>query len=88
MATNKIAVIISHEYISRVKAKWFLLSTLLAPLALVLLVMIPLLAAVLAGEGNEGKTAVLDRTGPPQGVCQPSVRVLPAVVELRRPSPE
>lgn len=63
MATNKIGVIISHEYLSRVKAKWFLLSTLLAPLALVLMVMIPVLAAVLAGEGNEGKTAVLDRTG-------------------------
>ncbi len=63
MATNKIAVIISHEYISRIKAKWFLLSTLLAPLALVLMVMIPLLAAYLAGDGNEGKTAVLDRTG-------------------------
>ena len=63
MATNKIGVIISHEYLSRVKAKWFLLSTLLAPLALVLMIMIPVLAAVLAGEGNEGKTAVLDRTG-------------------------
>lgn len=63
MATNKIGVIISHEYIYRVKAKWFLLSTLLAPLALVAMVMIPLLAAVLAGEGNEGKTAILDRTG-------------------------
>ncbi|MDZ4746552.1 MAG: ABC transporter permease [bacterium] len=63
MTTNKIGVIISHEYLSRVKAKWFLLTTLLAPLALVVMVMIPVLAAVLAGDGNEGKVAVMDRTG-------------------------
>lgn len=60
---SKIAVIISHEYRTRVRAKWFIVSTLLAPFGLALLIAVPVLAAILAGDGAEGKVAVLDRTG-------------------------
>lgn len=60
---NKIGVIISHEYRTRVRAKWFIISTLLAPFGLALLIVVPALAAILAGDGTEGKVALLDRTG-------------------------
>ncbi len=60
---NKIGVIIAHEYRSRVRAKWFIVSTLLAPFGLALLIVIPVIAALLAGDGTEGKIALMDRTG-------------------------
>lgn len=60
---NKIGVIISHEYRTRVRAKWFIISTLLAPLGLALLIAVPVIAALLAGDGTEGKIALVDRTG-------------------------
>lgn len=60
---SKIIVIIAHEYRTRVRAKWFIISTLLAPFGLALIIAVPVLAAVLAGDGSEGKVAVLDRTG-------------------------
>ncbi len=60
---SKISVIIAHEYLTRIRAKWFLISTLLAPFGLALLVAVPVLAAILAGDGSEGKVAVLDKTG-------------------------
>lgn len=59
---SKISVIIAHEYLTRVKNKWFIIGTLLAPLGLVLMFTIPILAAALAGDGQEGKVAVIDRT--------------------------
>ncbi|MCX6141305.1 MAG: ABC transporter permease [Candidatus Kapabacteria bacterium] len=59
---SKISVIISHEYRTRVRAKWFIISTLLAPFGLALIIAVPVLAAVLAGDGAEGKVVVLDRT--------------------------
>lgn len=59
---NKINVIIRHEYTTRVKSKWFIISTLLGPLGLALMIALPVLAAVLAGDGAEGKVAILDRT--------------------------
>jgi ABC-2 type transport system permease protein len=60
---NKIGVIISHEYRTRVRAKWFIVSTLLAPLGLALMIAVPVIAAILAGDGTEGKIALVDRTG-------------------------
>jgi len=60
---SKISVIISHEYRTRVRAKWFIISTLLAPFGVALLIAVPVLAAILAGDGAEGKVAVVDRTG-------------------------
>lgn len=60
---NKIAVIIAHEYTTRVRSKWFILATLLGPLAMVVMITIPVLATMLAGDGTEGKVAVVDHTG-------------------------
>jgi ABC-2 type transport system permease protein len=59
---SKITVIIRHEYLKRIKAKWFLVSTLLAPFGLALLVLVPVLAALLSGEGQEGKVVFVDAT--------------------------
>lgn len=59
---SKISVIIAHEYLTRVKAKWFIVSTLLGPLGLVLLMTIPILAAALAGDGRQGKVVLVDKT--------------------------
>jgi len=59
---SKISVIIAHEYLTRVKAKWFIISTLLGPLGLVLLMTIPILVAVLSGDGSRGKVVLVDRT--------------------------
>ena len=59
---SKISVIIAHEYLTRVKAKWFIISTVLGPLGLVLLMAIPILVAALAGDGSQGKVVLIDRT--------------------------
>jgi len=59
---SKITVIIRHEYLKRIKAKWFVLSTVLAPLGLSLLIVIPILAALLSGAGQEAKVVFVDAT--------------------------
>lgn len=59
---SKISVIIAHEYLTRVRNKWFIVITLLGPVVLALLIAIPVLAAVLADDGTTGKVAVIDRT--------------------------
>lgn len=58
---NKISVIIAHEYTTRVRSKWFIISTLLGPVILALMIAIPVVAAMLAGEGETGKVAVVDK---------------------------
>ncbi len=58
---SKISVIISHEYRTRVRAKWFIISTLLAPFGLALIIAVPVLAALLAGDGGVGKVVVVDK---------------------------
>lgn len=71
MSTSKIAVIIAHEYGTRVRSKWFIIATLLGPLLMSLFVVIPVVATMLAGDGTEGRVAVIDRTG----------QLLPAVLQ-------
>lgn len=60
---NKIAVIIAHEYTTRVRSRWFIIGTLLGPVAMLLLIAIPIVATALAGDGTEGKVAIVDRSG-------------------------
>jgi ABC-2 type transport system permease protein len=60
---NTIAVIIAHEYTTRVRSKWFIIATLLGPLAMLVMVTVPILATMLAGDGTEGKVAIIDRSG-------------------------
>ncbi len=59
---NKINVIIRHEYLKRIRSKWFIISTLLGPLGMALIIGLPILVAALAGDGSEGKVAILDRS--------------------------
>lgn len=62
-APSKIRVIIAHEYKTRVRSKWFVLFTLLGPVVLALLIALPVVAALLAGDGAEGKVAIVDKEG-------------------------
>lgn len=59
---GKINVILRHEYLTRVRSKWFIISTLLGPVGMMVLIALPVVATMLAGDGTEGKIAVVDRT--------------------------
>src|ERR1700740_1352484 len=58
---NKIWIIIQREYITRVKRRAFIITTLLAPLGFFLL----MAASVLIGNYSQGRTdvAIVDETG-------------------------
>ncbi len=60
---GKIRVIIQHEYLTRIRSKWFILSTLLGPLGFVAIVAIPALITAMFGDTTPGKVVVFDRTG-------------------------
>lgn len=60
---GKITVIIAHEYKTRIRSKWFIIATLLGPVGMALMIALPVAAALLSGDGTEGKIAVLDRSG-------------------------
>ncbi len=59
---SKINVIIAHEFTTRVRSRWFVISTLLGPVGLLVMIALPIVAALLTGDGTEGKIAVLDRS--------------------------
>jgi ABC-2 type transport system permease protein len=60
---GKIRVIIQHEYLTRIRSKWFIISTILGPLGFVAMVAIPALITAMLGDSTEGKVVVFDRTG-------------------------
>lgn len=60
---SKIFTIIQHEYISKVKSRGFILSTILAPLAIVLIYGAIIAVSVLSSGQTTKKIAVLDKTG-------------------------
>lgn len=60
---SKIGVIISHEYNTRIRSKWFIIATLLGPVGIASIGILPVVAALMVGDGVEGKIAILDRTG-------------------------
>lgn len=60
---NKIWLILKSEFTRRVTSKWFLVITLLAPLALVALMTLPSIIAVMAADSSEQEVAVIDETG-------------------------
>ncbi|MBI2794720.1 MAG: ABC transporter permease [Ignavibacteria bacterium] len=60
---GKIGVIIGHEYTTRIRSKWFIIATLLGPVGMALIISLPVIAAMMVGDGTEGKVAVIDRTG-------------------------
>ena len=59
---NKIFLIISREYFTRVKKKSFLITTILVPLVIVAFYAI-IIAVSLKGSTDETKLAVIDKTG-------------------------
>ncbi len=64
MNFNKIGIIISHEYSTRVKKKSFILITVLTPLLLALCFIIPSVIMLSGDHGEEAaKVMVIDRSG-------------------------
>ncbi len=61
--TSKIMTIISHEYITRVKSKGFIIGTFLGPLMLLLLIGVPALVTIFSSESSDKKLAIIDKTG-------------------------
>lgn len=59
---NKIGLIISREYKTRVMKKSFILTTILVPVGLVLLMCVPMLIQAF-GSSDDSKVAVVDNTG-------------------------
>lgn len=59
---SKIKVIIAHEYLSRLRTKAFILTTLLAPLGLIVTMGVPILIATLTKDSTEGKIAIVDHS--------------------------
>ena len=63
MANNsKIMTIIRHEYLTKVKSKGFIISTILGPLIILAFLGISVASSVLTQNSTEKKIAVLDRT--------------------------
>ncbi|MBX3044176.1 MAG: ABC transporter permease [Candidatus Kapabacteria bacterium] len=60
---SKIFTIIQHEYISKVKSRGFILSTILAPLAIVLIYGTIIAVSIMSSGQTTKKIAVLDQTG-------------------------
>lgn len=61
--TSKIWTIISHEYLTKVKSKGFIIGTLLAPLGIVLLYGIMIIVSVTSMDKTAMKIAILDYSG-------------------------
>lgn len=59
---SKIMTIISHEYLTKVKSKGFLIATILGPLLMLAVIAVPVAVALLSGNDTEKRIAVLDKT--------------------------
>lgn len=60
--SNKITTIISHEYVTKVKSKGFIIGTFLGPIFLLMLIVIPGLVAYLSADSTSKKIAIVDMT--------------------------
>lgn len=60
---SKTWIVLKSEFSRRVRSKWFILTTLLGPLFLMLLMIAPAAIGYLAAEGHERRIAVVDETG-------------------------
>ncbi|MBL7998438.1 MAG: ABC transporter permease [Candidatus Kapabacteria bacterium] len=61
--TSKISVIIRHEFMSRIKTKSFLLSTMLMPIGLLMLIAVPVLVSVLSEDSGKRQLEIVDKSG-------------------------
>lgn len=60
--SSKISTIIQHEFLSKVKSKTFLISTLLAPLGIIAMIAIVAFVTIISKDDTNKKLAVLDKT--------------------------
>ena len=60
---NKIWIIVKSEFWRRVRSKWFIFITLLAPLLLIAFLALPVVVSVLAQNDGSTRIAVVDETG-------------------------
>jgi ABC-2 type transport system permease protein len=63
---NKIWIVIKREYIQHVRTKGFVISTVLGPVLMIALMVVPILLAV-GASGEKSALAVVDRSGEIQG---------------------
>ena len=59
---SKIWIIVKSEFSRRVRSKWFIFITLLAPLLLISFIALPVVVAVLAEDEGSTRIAVVDET--------------------------
>jgi ABC-2 type transport system permease protein len=60
---HKIWIILKSEFLRRVRSKWFILLTLLAPVILIAMIVLPAVISVYASENDVRTVAVLDESG-------------------------
>ena len=60
---DKIWIVFKSEFLRRVRSKWFIIGTLLAPVILIAIAVLPAVLGVAASETDEKSIIVLDDTG-------------------------
>ncbi len=60
---HKIWIILKSEFLRRVKSKWFVVATLVGPVILVAVMVLPAVLGILASGSDEKAIAVVDETG-------------------------
>lgn len=60
--TNKVKIVLKHEYLSKVKSKSFLIGTFVAPLGIVALFGVLIAASFIFKDTTERKLAIVDKT--------------------------
>ncbi|MEX0601325.1 MAG: ABC transporter permease, partial [Rhodothermales bacterium] len=59
---TKIWIVLRSEFVRRVTSKWFIATTVLAPVVLLALMVLPPVVGMMASENNEWTVAVVDET--------------------------
>ncbi len=60
---HKILIVLKSEFMRRVRSKWFIVATLLAPILLIGISVIPALVGIYASKTDQKTVAIIDETG-------------------------
>ena len=60
---DKIWIVLKSEFWRRVRSKWFIIMTILGPIILISLAVVPAVIGIFASESNRTSIAVIDETG-------------------------